>query len=317
MAKQSKGLQQWQEAGRKAGYVFGVARDGFLVEHNPELAEALIEIDKVSDAQDLAAAEADRDRLARELAETKSLLEQTELDETCLSNSLKAELREAKAEADRVRGLWLSLMHALGEENCHQKAMEIAESLREQVAEKETARLRWADTAAKAIEKCDGLVRALVQAEWEISQDSAVIRLRSDLAATRGELEQAKAECLRYESEIAEVCPEDYTLKETFDAMVRDIDRGIATIQRLEADKDRLVARIANALCAEVKVKGAEYWMSCVEFLDLMRWFNSTRTDWAKGDPKFFARELRKRIRALVEQAAKPAALGGGGEPNA
>lgn len=41
-----KALQQWMEAGMKAGYVFGVGRESFTVEHNPKLASSLYETTK-------------------------------------------------------------------------------------------------------------------------------------------------------------------------------------------------------------------------------------------------------------------------------
>lgn len=46
-------------------------------------------------------------------------------------------------------------------------------------------------------------------------------------AAAKREVEKERR-CLDYENEIAAVCQEDYGLKETFDAMVRDIDKHIA-----------------------------------------------------------------------------------------
>lgn len=53
--------------------------------------------------------------------------------------------------------------------------------------------------------------------EWE--------RLCKHTSESRAALNQA---CLDYENEIAAVCQEDYSLKETFDALTRDIDKHIA-----------------------------------------------------------------------------------------
>jgi hypothetical protein len=41
---------------------------------------------------------------------------------------LKRQLVEARAEAERVRGLWRNLMKAAGEDQCHMRAMEAIEA---------------------------------------------------------------------------------------------------------------------------------------------------------------------------------------------
>ena len=63
-------------------------------------------------------------------------------------------------------------------------------------------------------------------------------RHKERVDALQKQLDEAKAECLRYESEIAEVCCEDYTLKECFTSMSRQIDSLINKNLGLEATLD-------------------------------------------------------------------------------
>ena len=63
----------------------------------------------------------------------------------------------------------------------------------------------------------------------------------AELEETRDKLKQ---ECLDYENEIASVCDEDYSLKETFDSITRQMD-GIIT------ERDRLAEEAAIAVMAK------------------------------------------------------------------
>jgi len=65
-----------------------------------------------------------------------------------------------------------------------------------------------------------------------------------------------EGEVLDHENAEAEVCGEDYSLKETFDAMVRQIDCHIDTINRVTFARDRLAAENAEL---KARLKELEY----------------------------------------------------------
>lgn len=85
-------------------------------------------------------------------------------------------------------------------------------------------------------------------AEMTMDRDHALEARRISterLADRERELAEARAENLRYESEIAEVCHEDYSLKEVFQSMNRQIDSLINKNLGLEATLDEAKDRLA------------------------------------------------------------------------
>ena len=65
-----------------------------------------------------------------------------------------------------------------------------------------------------------------------------------------------RSECLGYENDIEEVCAEDYSLKETFDSMTKQIDALIAEVER--ADKIRVAATGLVKALSTCHICGAE-----------------------------------------------------------